>query len=110
MIEVCDVTKKFDSFKALDNLSLNVEKGSIYGLVGPNGAGKTTLMKIIMGVYKADNGKILINDEDVYENVNIKDIKMPIAFPTTDLISDREMIFTNSENMQGEEYIHDIEI
>jgi len=73
MIEVCDVTKKFDSFKALDNLSLNVEKGSIYGLVGPNGAGKTTLMKIIMGVYKADSGNILVNNEDVYENINIKD-------------------------------------
>ena len=73
MIEVCDVTKKFDSFKALDNLSLNVEKGSIYGLVGPNGAGKTTLMKIIMGVYKADNGKILVSDENVYENIKIKD-------------------------------------
>lgn len=73
MIEVCGVTKNFDSFKALDNLSLDVSKGSIYGLVGPNGAGKTTLMKIIMGIYKADTGRIIINDEDVYENINIKD-------------------------------------
>ena len=73
MIEVCDITKKFDSFKALDSLSLNVSKGSIYGLVGPNGAGKTTLMKVIMGIYKADTGKVLIDDENVYENINIKD-------------------------------------
>lgn len=79
MIEVCDITKKFDSFKALDNLSLNVEKGSIYGLVGPNGAGKTTLMKIIMGVYKADSGKILINNENVYENIKIKDSMIYIS-------------------------------
>jgi len=79
MIKVCNVTKKFDSFKALDNLSLNVQKGSIYGLVGPNGAGKTTLMKIIMGIYKADDGKILINDENVYENIKIKDSTIYIS-------------------------------
>ena len=41
---------------------------------------------------------------------NIRDIQMPVAFPTTDLISDREIIFTNCENIQGDEYIHDIEI
>lgn len=41
---------------------------------------------------------------------NIKDIKIPMAIPTTDLITDREIIFTNCENLQGEEYIHDIEI
>ena len=47
MITVENVTKIFDSFTALDKLSLNVEKGSIYGLVGPNGSGKTTIMKAI---------------------------------------------------------------
>lgn len=41
---------------------------------------------------------------------NIKDIKIPISIPTTDLITDREIIFTNNENLQGQEYIHDIEI
>ena len=73
MIQVKNLTKKFDSFVALDNLSLNVKKGSIYGLVGPNGAGKTTLMKAITGIYRVDNGEVIIDDENVYENVKIKD-------------------------------------
>ena len=73
MIQVKNLTKKFDSFVALDNLSLDVKKGSIYGLVGPNGAGKTTLMKAITGIYRVDNGEVIIDDENVYENVKIKD-------------------------------------
>ncbi len=73
MIEVKNVIKRFDNFIALDNLSLEVEKGSIYGLVGPNGAGKTTLMKAISGIYKLNSGKILIDDNPVYENVDVKD-------------------------------------
>ena len=87
MIEVKDLTKKFDSYVALDNLTLNVEKGSIYGLVGPNGAGKTTLMKTIMGIYKSDSGEILINGENVYENINVKD--------NTIYISDELYFFNN---------------
>lgn len=73
VIEVKNVTKKFDSFAALDDLSLEVEKGSVYGLVGPNGAGKTTLMKAISGIYRLDNGEILVNGENSYENTKIKD-------------------------------------
>ncbi|MBP3284423.1 MAG: ABC transporter ATP-binding protein [Clostridia bacterium] len=73
MIEVKNVTKKFDSFLALDDLSLQVEKGSVYGLVGPNGAGKTTLMKAISGIYRLDKGEVLVDGENSYENVKIKD-------------------------------------
>ena len=75
MIEVKNLTKKFDSFVALDNLSLDVKKGSIYGLVGPNGAGKTTLMKAITGIYRVDNGEVIIDNENVYENVKNGTIK-----------------------------------
>ena len=50
MIEVKNVTKYFDDFKVLDNLSLHVRKGTIYGLIGPNGAGKTTVINHINGV------------------------------------------------------------
>ena len=66
-----NVTKIFDSFVALDNLSLNVEKGSIYGLVGPNGSGKTTIMKAIAGIYKVDSGEIFINDKKSFENIEV---------------------------------------
>jgi len=72
MIKVKNVAKKFENFTALEDLNLEIEKGSIYGLVGPNGAGKTTLMKSIAGIYRLDNGEILIEDKVSYENVDVK--------------------------------------
>ena len=57
MIKVNNVSKSFDNFLALDSLSINVGKGSIYGLVGPNGAGKTTLMKAIAGNYPQNKNR-----------------------------------------------------
>lgn len=68
MVVITNVIKRFGSFTAIDNLSMKVEKGSIYGLVGYNGAGKTTLLKTIAGVYKADGGKITVNGTDVYNS------------------------------------------
>ena len=79
MIKVKDVTKKFGSFTALDGLSLNVEPGSVYGLVGPNGAGKTTIMKALAGVQRVDSGEILINGETPYENPKIKNESLYIS-------------------------------
>lgn len=63
------------------------------------------------GITSSHNIELAIEEAAGLKNIkNIKDIKMPITIPTTDLISDREIIFTNNENLQGEEYIHDIEI
>ncbi len=72
MIEVKNLSKSFEGFKALNDVNLNVNKGSIYGLIGANGSGKTTLIKHIMGVYKQDTGEVIINGENVYENNTIK--------------------------------------
>lgn len=72
MIKAIGVTKEFDGFLALNNLSLNVKKGTVYGLVGPNGAGKTTVIKHLTGVYKPESGKILIDGENIYENIDLK--------------------------------------
>lgn len=79
MIQVKNVTKYFDDFKVLDNFSLNVQKGTIYGLVGPNGAGKTTIINHINGVLKPIHGTITINGIPVYENVNVKQRVLSIA-------------------------------
>lgn len=73
MIKCTSVTKKFDNFTALDNLTMTVPKGSVFGLVGPNGAGKTTLIKNIMGILKPDSGEILIDGENVWENSLVRD-------------------------------------
>ena len=73
MINVVDLTKSFDGFKALSHLNMNVKKGSIYGLVGTNGAGKTTVIKHITGIYRADSGEVLIEEDRVYDNRKIKE-------------------------------------
>ena len=72
MIELKNVTKTFGNFTALDNLSMTVPKGSVYGLVGPNGAGKSTVIRHITGVYTPDCGEITINGEKIYENSELK--------------------------------------
>ncbi|MBQ3135070.1 MAG: ABC transporter ATP-binding protein [Oscillospiraceae bacterium] len=72
MIMINDVVKTFDGFRALDGLTMQVEKGSIYGLVGPNGAGKSTILRHITGVYRPDTGRVLVDGQPVYENPDVK--------------------------------------
>ena len=72
MIEIRNVTKTFGSFAALDDASLTVPSGAIYGLVGPNGAGKSTLIRCLTGIYRQDKGDILVDGHPVYENPQLK--------------------------------------
>ncbi len=72
MIEVINVTKRFDMFTALDQVNMHVKKGAIYGLVGPNGAGKSTIIRHITGAYRQDAGEIRVNGQIVYENAAVK--------------------------------------
>ena len=68
MVEVKNLTKQFGDFTALQDISLKVEKGSVYGLVGYNGAGKTTLLKNICGIYKPEKGEVLFEGENIFNN------------------------------------------
>ena len=72
MLEMQNVTKTFGSFKALDDLSMSVPKGAVYGLVGPNGAGKSTAIRLLTGVYRPDAGTIVMEGDPVYENPWVK--------------------------------------
>ena len=72
MLELRNVTKSFGSFKALDDLSMVVPKGTVYGLVGPNGAGKSTAIRCMVGVYRPDCGEVCIDESGVYENPDLK--------------------------------------
>ena len=71
-IELKNVTKIYEGFKALDALNLTVPSGSVYGLIGPNGAGKTTAIRHIMGVLRQDAGSVLLDGEPVFENPAVK--------------------------------------
>ena len=68
MLELQNVTKSFGSVKALDDLTMTVPKGAVYGLVGPNGAGKSTAIRCLLGVYRPDCGTITLDGAPVYEN------------------------------------------
>ena len=72
MISAEHITKSFDDFTVLSDVSLTVKKGEIYGLIGYNGVGKTTLLKIMCGIYRPDSGRALINGQPVYENPAVK--------------------------------------
>ena len=72
MIQVQDLVKSFDGFRALDGLNISVPRGAVYGLVGPNGAGKSTAIRHLTGIYRQDAGQVLIDGEPVYENPAVK--------------------------------------
>ena len=97
MIEVKQITKTFDGFKALDDLSLTVPQGAVYGLVGPNGAGKSTLIRHLMGVYRPDCGQITVDGQPVYENPAVKArmvcIPDEIFYNTGDTIRDLKSLY-----------------
>lgn len=67
MLKVIDVHKSFGGIKALDGVSLEVERGSITGLIGPNGSGKTTLFNVVSGFYPKDAGEIYLKGERIDE-------------------------------------------
>jgi len=65
MIEIDHLTKRFGSFTAVDDVSLTVARGEIFGFLGPNGAGKTTTIKMLAGLLKPDRGSIVIRGHDM---------------------------------------------
>lgn len=72
MLEMKNVVKTFGTFRALDELSLTVPKGAVYGLVGPNGAGKSTAIRHMTGVYRADSGSVMLEGQPIFENPQAK--------------------------------------
>jgi ABC-2 type transport system ATP-binding protein len=95
ILVIDNLTKKFGRFTAVDNISLKVKRGEIFGFLGPNGAGKTTTIKMIAGLLKPDNGHIFINDHNLaHEPRQCKQ--------ETGYIPDRPYLF---EKLTGFEYL-----
>ena len=72
MIEVKNLVKRFGKKVALDNVTFNIAESGIFGLVGSNGAGKSTFLRTLAGVYKPDEGKILVDGKEPFENCDVK--------------------------------------
>ena len=68
IIETKNLTKQFKGFKALDNVSINIEEGKVYGLLGPNGAGKSTFLKLITQIIKPSSGEIVFKNHQISQN------------------------------------------
>lgn len=97
MIKIQNVTKKFGAQNALDNLTLEIEKGCAYGLLGSNGAGKSTLLRLLSGIYIQDSGSITIDDIPVYDNPALKE---KIFF-----VSDDTAQFTGMTLLQMKDFV-----
>ncbi len=72
MIEIKNLTKRFQDFTALQNVSCSIGSGCIYGMVGSNGAGKSTFLRTLTGVYQPDDGRVLIDGQPVWDNPMVK--------------------------------------
>ncbi len=68
MLRIEHLTKRYDEYKAVDDLSLHIESGEIYGFIGHNGAGKTTTLKSIVGILPFDEGEIYIDGQSIKNN------------------------------------------
>lgn len=101
-IEIKDLVKMYGEFLAVDNVSLKIEKGGIYGILGPNGAGKSTIINIICGLLRANSGTIKINNIDVTKSMKGENKKVGLVPQEVALY----LTFTAEENLKffGEIY------
>lgn len=101
MIELRNLVKKFDSLTAVDNLSLTVHSGEIFGFLGPNGAGKTTTVKMISGIMFPTSGEILVDGIDISKSPY--EAKKKIAY-----IPDEPFVYPNLTAREFLRFIGDI--
>jgi len=104
MIEVENLTKKFNDFVAVNNISFSIQKGEIFAFLGPNGAGKTTTIRMLTTLLKPTSGKIKINGYDPLENQNGARQSFGIVFQDPSL--DEEL--TALENMEFHGVIYQV--
>lgn len=100
MIEIVGITKSYGDKRAVDNLTLDVRDGEIFGFIGPNGAGKTTTIKTIVGMLRPDSGAVRVNGVDV--QANPIEAKLGIAY-----VPDTPDVYERLTGMQFVNFIAD---
>ena len=95
MLEIISLTKNFGAFTAVDNLSLKVDAGEIYGFLGPNGAGKTTTIKTVATLLKPTSGGVMINGINAHEKP--EEAKKYLSY-----VPDQPFLY---EKMSGKEFL-----
>ena len=87
MIEAVEVSKRFDNIKAVNQVSVTIKEGNVFGLIGTNGAGKSSFIRMLCGIIRPDNGTITVDGMKVYENIEAKSLFF--------YISDEQFYFNN---------------
>ena len=98
MIEIKGLSKTFGDFKVLNNISLNIKKGDIYGIIGHSGAGKSTLLRCLNGLEKYDEGSLKVIGKEI-KNLSKEDIRnlrknLGMIFQSFNLL-DRKTVYEN---------------
>lgn len=113
MLELKNITKKFNDKTVLDDISLNIENGEIISLLGQSGSGKTTLLNIILGLINMDEGKLIFNGEDITD-VNMKKRGFNIVFqdyalfPNLNAYENIVYGLKNNKNLSTKEEVEEI--
>ena len=114
MIKIKNVNKTFSCVKAVDQITLTIQNGLVFGMLGTNGAGKSTLLRMMAGVLKPDNGQLYIDGEQIWDNPNAKSkifyisdeqFYYPNATPT-DLISFYKNYYPAFDVVRFREYLN----
>ena len=100
MIEIHNLTKTFEKIKAVDDVSVNIQDNTVFGLIGTNGAGKSTVLRMVSGVLKPDGGTVAVDSMPVYDNV---EAKKKLFF-----IADEPYFFANTNAQTMEKYYSSI--
>ena len=108
MLRIMNLVKSFGDKRVLDNLSIEIEDGSVFGLIGINGAGKSTLLRCISGVYAQDMGVIEADGECVFDNPNIKKEIIYVSddpyFPISDTIKSLKIFYSSFYHLDEKLY------
>ena len=96
MLKAENLSKSYGNKQVVKNVSLNVQEGEVVGLLGPNGAGKTTSFYMIVGLIKANNGKVLLNDNNITNIPMYKRAKLGIGYLSQEASIFRKMSVKNN--------------
>ena len=109
MLEVKNITKLFSEQTGIKNINFNIQEGKIVSVLGENGSGKTTLLKTVAGIYKSNQGTILLNGQNVYEENTKKNIGyLPDQIIINDKIRVIDLLFMISNYKYEGEYKEEI--
>ena len=101
LISIQNLSKTYnDSFQALKNVSLDINKGEIFALLGPNGAGKTTLINIICGLVRPSSGSVMVNGADIIKDYKITRSQIGLV-PQELTLEQFETVFQNVSYTRG---------